>query len=379
MSEKLRFSPSTYAATRLPVDEASALPHWCYHDTEWYEKEIEAIFRHDWICVGRAEQIPASGDYFTLELLKQPLVVVRDAGGAVRVHLAVCRHRAAVVAQGEGNCRAFVCPYHSWTYALDGRLVACPGPMRQSQAFEREANGLESLRAEEWGGFIFVNFDPEAPSLEISLGDAAPFMANYNLSALRRTHYETLEVPCNWKVWLENAFENYHTATVHRKHVDPANPSRWIFEETDGSFEAFYSERSLVSYGGLPAIAGLSTRQATGMFHLWLKPSLQIILTPTYVKYRQYLPEGPERLRLIESWLFPVSTIEAPSFGEIVNGDYYERYAQILHEDAALVPRVQQGLRSGAYKPGRYSTEEFIVHRIANWVLDKVLAEEPMR
>ena len=373
-----RFSSQTYAATRRPLEQASALPGWCYHDAEWHEREMDAIFRKDWLCIGRTEQIPRPGDYYTMDLVGQPLIVVHDTEGVVRVHSAVCRHRAAVVAQGEGHCRAFVCPYHSWSYGLDGRLLAVPGPMRASVGFAKEANGLHPVRCELWGGFIFANLDPDAPPLLQALGQAATFLANYDLAAMRRTHFDVLEVGCNWKVWLENAFENYHTATVHHKHVDPARPSQWVFETmTDGSFEAFYSERSLVSYGGLPAIEGLAPRQAGGMFHLWLKPSLQLVLTPTYVKYRQYLPEVPDRLRLIENWMFPATTIARPEFAEIVTAGYYDRYAEILREDAALVPAVQHGLRSGAYRPGRYSTEEYIVHRIANWVLDRTLAGEP--
>ena len=119
-------------------------------------------------------------------------------------------------------------------------------------------------------------------------------------------------------MWLENAFENYHVPTIHRKHIDPTKPQNWQFEKTDGAWEAMYSQRSIVAYSGLPALPNLSAKEAGGLYHIWVKPSLQIVLTSSSMKYRQYLPEGPEKLRLIENWTFPKTTIERPEFSETV-------------------------------------------------------------
>lgn len=370
------FSPETYAATRRPLHQASTLPGWCYVSPEWFQREIDTLFRRDWLCVGRAEQVPKAGDFFTIELAGQPLIVVRDDAGAVRVHSAICRHRGAVVAEGQGRCRAFVCPYHGWTYAIDGRLVGTPGdppPMAGAEGFERSQYGLTPIRAETWGGFVFVTFNAEAAPLVEWLGDLPAYLADYRLEDFRWTHKDVYDVECNWKVWLENAFENYHVMTIHRKHVDPKNPQNWVFERTRGPWEAMYSKRSIVAYSGLPPIPGLDEKKASGLFHIWVQPSVQIILTSSYMKFRQYLPQGPEKLRLYENWTFPKSTVERPDFGDIVGPAYYEKYSQIVKEDLGINPTVQKGMRSGAYRPGRYSTEEYIVHRIANRVLDRVI------
>jgi choline monooxygenase len=370
------FSPETYAATRRPLHLASTLPGWCYVSPEWYQREIDTMFRKDWLCVGRGEQIPKAGEFFTIELAGHPLIVVRDDAGEVRVHSAVCRHRGAIVAEGEGRCRAFVCPYHAWTYNLQGKLVGTPGnppPMAGAEGFERSQYGLTPLRTESWGGFIFVNFDESAAPLVEWLGDLHAFLAAYELENMQWTHKDVYHVDCNWKVWLENAFENYHAMTIHRKHMDPANPQNWEFERTKGPWEAMYSKRSIVAYSGLPPIPGLDERQASGLYHIWIQPSVQIILTSSYMKFRQYLPQGPEKLRLHENWTFPNSTIARPDFGDIVGPAYYEKYSQIVKEDLGINPNVQKGMRSGGYRPGRYSMEEFIVHRIANRVLDRVV------
>jgi choline monooxygenase len=158
--------------------------------------------------------------------------------------------------------------------------------------------------------------------------------------------------------------------------MDPANPQNWQFERTQGPWEAMFSKRSIVAYSGLPPIPGLDEHKASGLYHIWVQPSVQIILTSSYMKFRQYLPMGPEKLRLYENWAFPRSTVARPDFGDIVGPEYYVKYSQIVHEDLGINPIVQKGMRSGAYKPGRLSTEEFIVHRIANRVLDRVIGPQ---
>ena len=343
------FAPEHYAASRRPLEQASPLPGWCYAAPEWYERELDAIFRTEWLCVGRVDQVPNPGDFYTIPLLGQPLIVVRAADGKVKVLSAICRHRGAVIVEGEGRCRQFTCPYHNWTYALDGELVNTPGlppPMDGSQGFAKSDYRLRAPATDVWAGFIFVSFNPDPKPLVQSLGTLPAFL------------------------------ENYHVPTIHRKHVDPTRPQNWEFEQTDGRWEAMYSKRSIVAYSGLPALEGLSERQAGGLYHIWVKPSLQLVITSSSMKYRQYLPEGPEKLRLIENWTFPKDTVTLPEFKETVGEAYYHKYSEIIREDLRISPNVQRGMRSGAYTPGRYSVEEFVVHRIANYVLDRVVGPE---
>jgi len=164
-------SPDTREITRdavsgalLPLARASTLPAPAFTSPRVYEREIERLFRREWLCAGRVDQIPESGDYMCLDLLGARLVVVRDHDGRVRVLSRICRHRAADVVGGSGNTRSFQCPYHAWTFALDGRLVGAPH-MDGVEGFERSDCGLPELRSELWEGWIFVNFDPEAAPL----------------------------------------------------------------------------------------------------------------------------------------------------------------------------------------------------------------------
>jgi choline monooxygenase len=380
MRPEALFDPGLYVETRRPIHQASTLPPWCYVSSDWYERELETIFRREWLCVGRAEQVPEPGDYLTIELIGEPLIVVRDDERAVRAFSAVCRHRAAVVVQGSGTCRAFQCPYHNWTYSLKGELLGTPGrprPMDDVENFDHTDYGLLPIRLETWRGFLFVTFDPTAEPVESWLGDLPELLERYDIAAMRFTHQGIYDVACNWKVYLENAFEAYHAATVHRKHVDPATPLIWTFEKPRGPYEAMYSRRSIVAYQGLPPVDGLSEKEREGMYHVWVHPSLQLIMTPTYMKYRLYLPQGPQQLRLVENWTFPRATVAREDFGSVVGPTYYAKYEEIIHEDMVISPIVQQGQRSRLARPGRYSPQEHIVHRIANYVLDRVVGEAP--
>src|SRR5687768_2679331 len=190
------FSPEHYTATRRPLEEASTLPGWCYVSPEWHEREMQTMFRKDWLCVGRVEQVPNPGDFFSIEIIDQPMIVVRDETGQVRVHSAICRHRAAVITQGAGRCRNFVCPYHNWTYSLSGKLIATPGtppPMAGAKGFNPADYGLNPIRSEVWAGFIFINFDDKAEPLIPWLGSLPEFLADYHLENMQWQHVDVIE------------------------------------------------------------------------------------------------------------------------------------------------------------------------------------------
>ena len=144
------FSPTLYTAVRRPLLEAETMPPWCYTSPDFYEREVERIFHREWNFIGRADRIPNPGDYFTLEFAGVPLVVVRGRDGAVRAFSNVCRHRGARIMSGEGNAKSLRCPYHSWNYALDGRLERAP-EMHDTRGFDPGDYGLKPVRLETRG------------------------------------------------------------------------------------------------------------------------------------------------------------------------------------------------------------------------------------
>src|ERR1700683_2575303 len=135
--------------TRRPLLEASTLPPSCYTSNEWFQREVKDVFLKEWLCVGRVDQVAKPGDYFTLDLLSEPLVGGRDDDNEIRALSTICRHRAIEVVRGSGNRRSFQCPYHAWTYSLKGNLIGAP-EMEQTIGFDRKQCKLPSLRTEVW-------------------------------------------------------------------------------------------------------------------------------------------------------------------------------------------------------------------------------------
>ena len=200
--------------TGLPTARAPARPQ-VYTSHEVLAFETEALFRHDWVCVGRADGC-RSGDWFTVDIVGEPTDVVRDKAGTVNCVSAVCQHRAMQVCEGSGNSSTFKCPYHHWNYGLDGRLLGAPA-MERTIEFDKSENGLPPLRVELWEGFVFVNFDPSAPPLAPTLDSYTPLLANFDLEHAVCTGTFTLEgLPWNWKVMFENFNDGYHANRLHQ-------------------------------------------------------------------------------------------------------------------------------------------------------------------
>ena len=159
-------SPSDWTRSARPVADVVTLPPECYTSQEFFEQvERPAIFDREWLCVGRTERVPNPGDYYTITVVDEPLVVTRDhKDGEIHVLSAVCQHRGHLVVEGAGSCRIFQCPLHHWTYGTDGELRSAP-TMSETPGFDRAKYALPRLRVEIWQGFIFVNFDEDAAPL----------------------------------------------------------------------------------------------------------------------------------------------------------------------------------------------------------------------
>ena len=206
--------PSLYDRARLPLEQAELLPRWCYTTQEFYNEEVNRIFRKTWNFVGREDEIPSPGDFLTVDLFGELIIVVRDRAGKIRAFANTCRHRGTRLLSGSGRCPAIRCPYHSWTYALSGELIGTPG-MEGVVGFNKADYGLIPVRRESWGGFMFIALDPHCDPLVDYLGNAIETFAPYGFEHMICTRRKEYDLACNWKLYVENAMEDYHTATVH--------------------------------------------------------------------------------------------------------------------------------------------------------------------
>ena len=373
------FAPAHYAAVRRPLAEASNLPPWCYTSPEFFEREVERIFRTEWNFVGRAERIADPGDYFAVEIAGVPILVVRGADGAVRAFSNICRHRGCIVARGAGNCRQFVCPYHAWTYALSGELVAAPTDMDGSVGFAPADNGLVPVRLEEWGGFMFVNFRDDAPPLAQHLGNLPELLARYdcaNLVLARRLEYD---VECNWKFYVENLKDALHVATVHGNSISRyASPTKYWREvqATRGNVVSTFmgypgSAALLKGDTGFPMITSLDAASA-GTTAPLVFPGTYISCTVDCAWYLNVNPVDVGHIKLEQGALFPRETVARPDFAEVAQ-KYFRRFDMTQAEDNEICELQHRGLSSPLSRAGRYSTKEALVHQTVNWILDRVL------
>ena len=369
------FSPDLYADVRLPVLEAGLLPPWCYTSREFYEREVREIFMKVWNLVGRVEQIPGPGDYIALELAGVPVIILRDENREVRAFANTCRHRGCRLLTGEGSCDRYIkCPYHGWAYAFDGRLVGAPG-MKETLDFDLSQIALHRVRLETWEGFMFICFDAQSEGLMDYLGDFPERFAMYNFGEMVLTRRKESVVECNWKLLTENAMEGYHTGTVHGGSL---GRQELILEETRGEWVTAFHEsgKSIATLPGetrsLPQIDTLTGRAARGTYFVLLYPGSTMACNQDGVFFIQQSPEGPARTRIALTSCFPRGTVESKDFDEIAE-QYYHRLDTSVPEDIWISEEQQAGLASPFSSTSRLSSEEPLVHSIANWVLDRVL------
>lgn len=370
------FHPETYASVRRPLLEASTLPPACYTSPAFYRREVQTIFMKVWNFIGRADRIPTAGDYFTIEFAGVPVIVVRGADGEVRAFANSCRHRGALLLDGEGNCRAIRCPYHSWTYDTEGKLIVAP-EMDATAGFNLADWHLTPIRLESWGGFIFINFDSAAKPLANYLGDLPQKLSSYRFDDMVCVRRKEYVLNCNWKIYVENAMEAYHIATVHRSTLSRQKGKPSEPQPADGEYCALFKEHKgsralLAGETGFPEMDHLQDKAAQGSWYPLIYPSTMFGCTYDCMWWLELHPMGPEKTKLIVGSSFPRNSVERPDFEEVVQR-YYKRWDISIPEDNQISELQQRGLSSPFAKQGRLAAVEPLVHTFGNWVLDHVL------
>ncbi|NKB59133.1 MAG: Rieske 2Fe-2S domain-containing protein [Alphaproteobacteria bacterium] len=373
------FNPARYARVREPAARAVPLPNWCYTSPEFYMREVERIFMKVWNYVGHASQIPEAGDYFTIEITGAPVIIIRGDDGEIRAFHNSCRHRGSRVAWGEGSCKNLTCPYHNWTYARDGNLIATP-LIDEDEDFSRADYPLLPVTMDHWAGFLFVNFDPACAPLADYLGDLPANCAAYapeNLVCARR---KTYSVEGNWKLYFENYNDSLHIPFVHQGTLAKQKVkgrARSTHEETNGSYITHFTKHEgsrglLTGETGFPPIGALAGRYQAGTYYPCLYPTVLFGWTIDCLWIFEIRPTGPETMDLVASSFFPKDRLERPDFEEVA-ARYYARIDTILPEDNEAVSWQQQGLRAPVNAASNFTHMETLCHAFDNWVLDQVL------
>ncbi len=391
---------SDFMAAQLPPSQASTLPPPCYTSREFYEREVEHIFLKEWLCVGRVDQVEKPGDFFTLTLLGERLIVVRDEENQVRVLSNVCRHRATKVVEGRGNRRTFECPYHGWTYSLKGELIGAP-EMQRTDNFDKKQCQLASPRVETWEGFIFVNFDQRAQPLGPKLAPLSERLQHYNLSEMRTVKTLVYEGNWNWKIMVENYMEAYHVLGLHKGPHDVMpvhsvhNASPQAYNITNAAYNGafgiiwgdfatpgatFYSPGVTEAEPGktewlpspFPLIESLSPEERQRGDFINIYPTHLFTPLPDGMFYGQILPQAADRITWSLALCFPPAAMEMPDFEQHLE-HAVEGLEFINKQDMWACESVQQGLNSRMARPGRYCHLEECIHQLAQYVMGRVL------
>lgn len=367
------FDPAAYVEVRKPLLEARTLPPECYTDPEFFEREIERIFLQNWQFVGREEQVAQAGQYFCYEGLGGSVIVLRARDNRLRAFANSCRHRGSRLLHGRGSCQRIVCPYHSWSYQLDGKLGRAPG-MQETLNFASQDYPLLELPLETWAGFIFIHYGVSPSSLASHLGNMPEKFASHRCQEMRLVDSIEFDIRANWKLLAENALEAYHTGSVHRDTLGQQD-SRTV--ETTGNWTALLveDESSVATLPGadkpFPHIEGLEREARSGACFTMLFPSTQLVFAQDCMWWLAFSPVAVDHSRLTLGACFPRSTIELPGFEDRVK-PYFERWRLATAEDNAICEAQQEGQRFRR-APGRLASSEFAVHALSNWVLDQVL------
>lgn len=370
------------SACTAPFESAVTLPAACYTDPAFFAAEVETIFRGDWVCIGRADEVPNPGDYACAEMVGEPLVMVRGEDRALRVFSSVCRHRSMPVASGAGNARSLVCPYHAWTYDLTGRLVGAP-EMGKTPDFDAKSVCLPEIRHTVWLGFVMVNLDGRAEPFAPPLAPLEARIANWRLDEMRSVAHYAFDYPWNWKVMIDNYIECYHHPTIHGKSLEPSMPGRAsYFEPEEGPFSIMQMpyrkghrptdpRRPGDDAPRLPLIETLDEAELSRGATLQILPTLLVSLYPTHMDYYCMFPEGPSRLRLRKSFCVLPEQMARPDYeaGIAATTANYLKYAP---EDLGVCRGLQSGLSAGLSQPSRYCHMEVGDWRFAKYVAERV-------
>jgi len=344
-----------------PLREASTPPASWYIDPRVFDLEKRTVFSRSWHMVGRAGQVRDSGQYITCEIAGEPVLVVRDNDGVLRGFFNVCRHHAAaVVTHSEGSTQTLRCPYHGWTYNLEGALVITPefGDVRK---FDRSLNGLIPIETAVWKNWIFVKLDPGGPSLKDFLSkDLTEQMERLELDRLFWMERRSYTMACNWKVFIDNYLDGgYHVPHIH-------GGLGSVLDHTNYSIET--GERFCLQSSPIRANKGeertAAVRKGKRALYYWIYPNFMINWYEGVMDTNLVQPLGVDQTEVTFDFYFadPSATARERNLVSIAVSE------RIQTEDKSICESVQRGLKSRAYTAGRLSVRreagEHLFHRL---------------
>ena len=354
---------------------ARTLPAEYYVDQAYFEREMERLFARMWVCAGRTEQVDRPGQFFVRELLGQSLVITRGAAGTVNAFYNVCRHRGTkLCTEHEGSFAGSIqCPYHAWTYDLDGRLIGAPH-MEEVPHFDKRDYPLRRVHAEVWDGHIFINLSPDPAPLLAQLTDLPGKFRPWRMEDLRLGHRVVYDVKANWKLVIQNYNECLHCPNLH-----PAlnKLSHYLSGENEPLNASYMGGRmdlrpgvaTLSMDGSCPRafLPDLSSEDARRVYYYAIFPNMLLSLHPDYMMVHTLWPMGPGRTINICEWHFHPAELARPGFDAADAIDFWD---MTNRQDWHVCELSQEGIGSRGYTPGPYSNREDLLYAFDRFIVD---------
>ena len=371
---------ASFDASITDVETAVTMPPVIYTSDEFLDFERDAVFSHEWLCVGVASRIPEAGDFFCASVNGEEIIVARGKDHLVRAFSSTCQHRGMQIAEGSGNCGTFTCPYHMWVYGLDGRLLGAPA-MERTAEFDKKEWGLPNLAVELWQGFVFVNFDRDASPLAPTLARYEQYVEHYDLDhAVCPGTFTLTDLPWNWKVMFENFNDGYHANRLHHTIQDfcPSNlasfPVPWddasnvIFRENgythiDGGFNA--TTKAL-----MPVFPKLTEEERWRSTFALIPPTLCFGTAPDQAFFFIVRPKTASTIDVEIGYLLHPSALEHPMFDHLFQMS--DAGVQVfVAQDQDATTKVQRGMTSRFAARGRYSWQEESHVQFNRWLVQR--------
>lgn len=329
-----------------------------FTSSDIYAAEWEQIFNQHWLCVGRESQIDQPGAYFLLQIGPESVIMLKDQAGQVRAFYNVCRHRGTRLCQDGGQfSHSLQCPYHAWTYGLDGRLLGAP-TMQEVGEFDKADYGLHAVATAVWEGFIFVNLSPNPEPFETAFAPLLHKLLAWEMGQLKVGRQIIYEVAANWKIIFHNYSECYHCPAIHPQlnELTPYRNSSNDLEEgfiLGGPMKMSRPEGSMTMNGRVCAPILNQTRGR--VYYYTIFPTMFLSLFPDYVMTHRLEPQSPGRTRVICDWLFAPEAAGSSHFQPEEAIKFWDMTNQ---QDWEVCQLTQLGVASKAFTPGPYSDLE---------------------
>jgi phenylpropionate dioxygenase-like ring-hydroxylating dioxygenase large terminal subunit len=363
----------------LSPSKRRSLPFECYWEGSIFAQEQKLIFTNQWLGVGRADRLELPGEYEVFELCGMPLLLIRDQAKTLRLYANTCRHRGSKLLDGNGQCQAISCPFHGWTYALDGNLKSAK-TMSENPNFDFSEYSLIEYNLKEVQGFLFAFLGEEPTDLDMQLGDFSELHQPWSLDEMVTTRRQVFEVQCNWKAFLDVFNEYYHLNNVHPTSIDnlylkPEEPETTTgdyasqFGFTSGTGALLESEQ----LNALPKMANIDEPWSLGARYTWVFPNMTFAASQEAIWVYEANPINSERCQVRQSICFPKNTTKLLDFEEKSNA-YYQRLDAAMNEDIAALENQHKGLRNSPSIQGQFSTlMEANVATFAKWYASKLI------